>query len=236
MVALACGKQHRGREQVEALCSPIAALLDAHAASAQARGRTSILVHVERPFKPGGVGDQFAGLLGSIALAVATGRRLELAPQSTSYLRLGFNFPFDTDYTGAQSWLSQITPQPDSSLGDPTLPFDHCIDLDSQADNISAVSAAIIVRRKGRCAPTRLICNYPSLEVLLSPTRGLPHGAVTASTVSLNDDICHILYSPAGGIPNRLRSLCTYAQKVVPLHERTAVYSTHSCAHAHSSL
>ena len=167
------GKQHRDHEPAEDLCSPIAALLDAHTASAQAMSRTSILVHVERPFKPGGVGDQFAGLLGSIALAVATGRRLELAPQSTSYLRLGFNFPFDTDYTGAQSWLSQITPQPDSSLGDPTLPFDHCIDMDSQADNISAVSAATIERRKDRCASRRLICNTPSilsissLEVLL---------------------------------------------------------------------
>ena len=54
---LATGKRvarEAGRDKV---CEPIHEILDAHAAGPQASPRRR-LVHIERPSKPGGVGDQ----------------------------------------------------------------------------------------------------------------------------------------------------------------------------------
>lgn len=88
-------------------CAPIISLLDAHVRGSQQRskpgGRT--LVHVVRSMKRPGLGDQLTAFLGSMALAVATGRRLEIAPQPFSYVHVAFQLPFDTNYSGDTSWL-----------------------------------------------------------------------------------------------------------------------------------
>ena len=107
------------------ICLPITSVLDAHAAGAQ-RQRGRVLVHVERSFQPGGIGDQFSGLLGAIALALADGRRLEIAPQAWSYIRLGFRLAFEAEYSGDLDWLETQRRPPMASHGDPPWPFDHC--------------------------------------------------------------------------------------------------------------
>ena len=52
----------------------------------------------------GGLGDQVAGLLGALALAIASRRRLELSPESTSLLEPSFELPFNSRYTGQSDW------------------------------------------------------------------------------------------------------------------------------------
>ena len=69
-------------------CEPIHHILDQHARTAQ-RDATRTLVLIERPQKPGGVGDQMCSLLGAIAVAVGSGRRLEVAPLAWSYASPG---------------------------------------------------------------------------------------------------------------------------------------------------
>jgi hypothetical protein len=94
------------KAQEQATCQPIIDLLDAHTRRAQLSKRT--LVHAERPQSPGGVGDQLVSLLGSMALAIVSQRRLEIAPQAQSYAHVGFEFPFNTSYTGSPLWLARI--------------------------------------------------------------------------------------------------------------------------------
>ena len=48
-----------------------------------------------------GLGDHTAGLLGSIALAMASGRRLEIGAEDSSVLGAGFVSPYDLAYTGS---------------------------------------------------------------------------------------------------------------------------------------
>lgn len=114
------------------ICRPVTDLLDTHVQSSQPRsaGRKR-LVHMVRQTRPGGLGDQLSGLLGSIALAVATGRRLEVSPQPFSYVHIGFQFPFDTNYTGDAGWLKTLSqPHKRAHARGRPLQFDYCLDVD----------------------------------------------------------------------------------------------------------
>ena len=78
-------------------------MLDAHAAGPQQSSRESVVVLVS----PAGLGDQISGFLACAVAAIASGRRLEIAPQRRSYLDVGFTLPFNSTYTGAPEWLSE---------------------------------------------------------------------------------------------------------------------------------
>ena len=84
-------------------CEPITQVLDAHAAGPQQSSRESVVVLVS----PAGLGDQISGFLACAVAAIASGRRLEIAPQRRSYLDVGFTLPFNSTYTGAPEWLSE---------------------------------------------------------------------------------------------------------------------------------
>ena len=84
----------------EKSCTHIIELVTKHALGPQA-AETKALVAGSGS---GGLGDKVAGLLGALALAVASRRRLELSPEATSLLAPSFELPFDASYTGRSDW------------------------------------------------------------------------------------------------------------------------------------
>lgn len=81
--------------------------IDAHVAAAQQRSNNRTLVLVNF----GGVGDQLSGLLAAVTVALASGRRLEVAPDmpgSVSYIgSAGFELLIDGAYTGDVAWIDR---------------------------------------------------------------------------------------------------------------------------------
>ena len=88
-------------------CSAVIAILDAHFNSHIQQRRADSRRFVS--FHGGnGVGDEVNGFLLSLVASLVRGRRLEIAPQSTSYLS-AFEPPFDLNYTGPLDALPQKT-------------------------------------------------------------------------------------------------------------------------------
>ena len=87
------------------MCAETARVLDAHfRGDPQRPGAPSIV-----SFHGGnGIGDELNGFLVSLTAALATRRRLEVAPQETSYLSVGFTSPFDLRYTGGNEVLRLV--------------------------------------------------------------------------------------------------------------------------------
>ena len=87
-------------------CSAVIAILDAHFNSHIQQRRADSRRFVS--FHGGnGVGDEVNGFLLSLVASLVRGRRLEIAPQSTSYLS-AFEPPFDLNYTGPLDALEAV--------------------------------------------------------------------------------------------------------------------------------
>ena len=87
-------------------CAPITAALDAHFASAQRKSnRRRVIAYFGRL---SGIGDQVSGLMSALTIAIASRRRLEVAPEPTSYINHAFSLPFDSRYTGDATSVREI--------------------------------------------------------------------------------------------------------------------------------
>ena len=127
-----------------------------------------------RHTRPGGLGDQLFALLGSIALAVITGRRLEVAPQLISYVHVGFRLVFDADYTAEASWLRSSVLRA-RRWGKHALDFDHCLEMDQTDTPTEKVKqASYLIHRRisadGHFAATSTHCQRDIAKRMVSDT------------------------------------------------------------------
>lgn len=90
-------------------CASLVHKLDGHFKS-RAQQRTSTARTIVHYHPDMGFGDEMGGFLGAMTIAVATNRRLEIAPLlHSSYLSVGFLSPFDFEYTG-DPWMLSVVP------------------------------------------------------------------------------------------------------------------------------
>ena len=89
-------------------CSAVASILDAHFNSPTQQRRDGTRTRTFVSFHGGnGVGDEVNGFLLSLVASLVRGRRLEIAPQPTSYLS-AFAPTFDLNYTGPADALEAV--------------------------------------------------------------------------------------------------------------------------------
>ena len=91
-------------------CEPIVRLIDAHLEGPQKDRHAHSIVAASMP--DSGLGDQLSGFIAVLAIAVATGRRMEIQPDrlgEPSYLSVGFTIGFDASFTGEHSWFAKAT-------------------------------------------------------------------------------------------------------------------------------
>ena len=86
-------------------CRPIVAILDEHLAGpSQQRGNSNGTLVVYGAMS--GIGDQVAGMLGGLALALGAGRRFEIGEEASSLISSWFfDSSYDLEYSGDQRWL-----------------------------------------------------------------------------------------------------------------------------------
>lgn len=135
-------------------CSAVASLLDAHfLSSSQQVGRSTLVA-----FHGGnGLGDEVEGFLIALVTAMATGRRLEIARQASSYLSSGFvGNGFDLSYTGDQRYLDLVQPAI-NAFDNVTV---HCYTANSLPPNSTCGGCANEERQQyhGRCAKREEFC------------------------------------------------------------------------------
>ena len=81
-------------------CATIETLLHSHFSSPRQRRGAEVPTLVAHG-GVSGLGDHAAGFLGAVALAMASGRRLEIGGEESSVLGAGFTSPYDMAYTGS---------------------------------------------------------------------------------------------------------------------------------------
>lgn len=164
-----------GSESQQLSCIPIATIMNAHTSSMQSRRNPRTLVAYFG--KLAGIGDQVSNLLASYTIALASGRRFELAPEPTSYIRAAFDLPFDASYTGDASWVDEIDRWMESDFWP-----DHWLRVrDDRAGNITRIAELPRIVRSEFAHSAAV--HMPSLAARLvvpSPTGTYPpHHTVT---------------------------------------------------------
>ena len=198
-------------------CAAFTRHLDAHFQSDRQRrspsARTIVHFHPDE-----GMGDEMGGFLATLVVAMATGRRLEMARVDRSYLAAAFESPFDFSYTGAPDLLS-IVPQATKSFEHMT--HDGCVKSPPE-DPTCATSWCCI--GSGHYVPRPLDFTHmhnfqeltlpaateSSLDELLNHT-GITYGRFSGAKVH-NELLPKLWHSPARAFPKRVEFITGFAQ------------------------